>query len=80
MIIIKRKEFVFVCVRYYRPDYRSILQDFLWETEDFVPDIPRVHKFLNYWKENIEAPIKEVIISASAYKEYNNTNFFKVMQ
>ena len=80
MVIIQRKEFVIVCVRYYRPDFRSILQDFTWETEDIIPDIPRVHRFLNYWKDNIEATIKEVIVSAAAHKEYNSASFYKVLQ
>ena len=77
--IIKRKELVIVNVIYYRLDYKHILQDFIWETEDFVPDIPRVHMFLCYWKDNIEATIKEVIISSSANREYNNSVFYKVL-
>lgn len=68
-----------MCVRYYRPDYSSILQDFLWETEDTIPDIPRVHTFLNYWKNNVEAPIKEVIVSATHIKDYHNGIFYKVL-
>lgn len=79
MIVFQRKEYVLVCVRYYRLDYRNILQDFTWETEDYVPDIPRVHKFLNYWKDNIEATIKEVIVSSSAYRDYNTPGFYRVM-
>lgn len=80
MIILKRKEIVVVCVLYYRPDYRHILQDFIWETEDFIPSIPRVHKFLNFWRDNIEAIIKEVIVSSGRNKNYNATNFYKVIQ
>jgi uncharacterized protein Usg len=80
MIIIHRKEFVIVCVVYYRPDYRHILQDFIWETQDIVPDLPRVHEFLNYWKINIEAPIKEVIVSSSKNKDHINSNFYRVLQ
>ncbi len=44
------------------PDYRHILQTFFWQTEDITPDIPRIHKFLNYWENNIEAKIKKVLI------------------
>jgi len=50
------------------PDHKNILQNFIWCTEDFVPEIPRIHKFLNYWKENIQATIQEVSVSfESAY-------------
>ncbi len=79
IILIKKKEFVVVCVRYYIPDYTSILQDFIWETEDQIPDIPRVHTFLNYWKDNIEAKIKEVIVSSMSDKKYNKVDFYRVL-
>ena len=50
-------------VYYYLPDYSSLLQEFVWQTLDIPPQFYRVHKFLNYWKDNIEAPISEVEVS-----------------
>ena len=79
-IILKRKELVIVNVMYYMPDYVHIIQEFIWETEDYVPDIPRVHMFLNYWKDNIEATIKEVVISAAAHREYRGSTFYRILQ
>ena len=57
-----RKRIVTVDILYYMPDHSSILQEFIWQTEDIVPEIPRVHMFLNYWKNNIEATINRVFI------------------
>jgi len=34
----------------------------MWQTEDQVPDYPRIEKFLDYWDKNIDGPIKEVYI------------------
>ena len=79
MVIILRKELVLVNVRYYRPDYTSILQDFTWQTEDVVPDIPRVHRFLNYWKNNIDAVIKEVEVSVGKDGDMRPTEFYKLI-
>ena len=80
MIILRPKTLVIVNVLYYRPDYNNILQTFLWQTEDIVPDIPRVHTFLNYWKNNIEATIKEVMVSAETTQtQYTNAIFYKVL-
>jgi uncharacterized protein Usg len=42
------------------PDYRDLIQEFMWQTMDIKPKYPRVNKFLNYWKENIEAVIADV--------------------
>ena len=51
-----------VQVVYYIPDYLSIVQEFIWQTEDQLPEYPRITKFLNYWDKNIDGPIKEVYI------------------
>jgi uncharacterized protein Usg len=34
----------------------------MWQTEDQIPEFPRITKFLNYWDKNIDGPIKEVHI------------------
>ena len=52
-----------VKVLYWMPDYTHILQEFIWQTVDVRPEYPRVHKFLNYWHDNIEAVISEVNIA-----------------
>lgn len=50
-------------IYYYMPDHRSIINEFVWQTEDLVPEFPRIHKFLLHWKNNIDATIKEVNLS-----------------
>ena len=61
MILIKNT-IVTVSVFYWMPDYQNILQQFIWQTDDVRPEYPRVHKFLNYWHDNIEAVIEEIEI------------------
>ena len=34
----------------------------MWQTEDTLPEYPRISKFLDYWDKNIDGPIKEVYI------------------
>jgi len=79
MIILRRKELVLVGVIYYLPDYKSLLNEFYCQFDDIVPDIPRVHEFLNYWKNNIEAPIKEVKVSVSSTNQLIKADFYKVV-
>ena len=50
-------------VIYRMPDYLSILQEFVWQTMDCPPDYPRIHIFLEYWEDNITAPIYSVKIA-----------------
>jgi uncharacterized protein Usg len=52
-------------VLYYLPDHPALLQRFLWQTLDLGPDYPRVHRFLDFWRREIEAVIHSVTISAA---------------
>ena len=70
MILLHKKSIVTIDVFYYLPEYTNILQEFVWQTEEIVPEYPRVHQFLNYWKENINAVISEVIVVDSDNYEY----------
>lgn len=60
-----RKNLVTIDIFYYIPDYDNIVQEFVWQTEDVVPEFPRVHRFLNFWKKDIDAVIQEVILCYS---------------
>jgi uncharacterized protein Usg len=69
------KKLVTVNVLYYMPDYLDLVQEFIWQTKDIVPEIPRVHKFLNHWKDHIDAPIQEVQISYATKGSYRTVDF-----
>ena len=56
-------------VYYWMPEYNNILQEFMWQLNDVVPEYPRVHKFLNHWHDNIEAVIETVEVSHGRTKE-----------
>lgn len=47
-------------VLYYMPDHPSLLQSFVWQTLDLAPKYPRIHRFLNFWKAEIDAIIHSV--------------------
>jgi uncharacterized protein Usg len=72
------KQLVLVKVHYFMPDHRLILNEFCWQTDDIWPAIPRVHKFLNYWKEHIEAPINTVEVTTSG-RNWRSVESLKVM-
>jgi uncharacterized protein Usg len=56
---------VSIKIYYFVPDYNSLIQEFWWQTLDIPPYYYRIHKFLNYWKTNIEATIKDIEISSN---------------
>ena len=65
LVVIRRKTLVTLNVFYWMPDYKNILQQFIWQTMDVKPKYPRVHRFLNYWHNNIDAVVSEVVICDS---------------
>jgi uncharacterized protein Usg len=52
-------------VLYYMPDHPKLIQTFTWQTLDLAPSYPRISKFLDFWKREIEAAIHSVRIGAS---------------
>ena len=69
-MILVRNTIVTLNVLYWMPDYTHILQEFIWQTADVRPEYPRVHRFLNYWHDNIEAVISEVKIADNYETSY----------
>ena len=49
-------------IYYYMPDYSSLINEFVYQLLDINPSYPQSHKFLLFWKDNIDAIIKEINI------------------
>ena len=46
---------------YYRmPDYRSVINSFVWQHMDLAPDYPELFRFIEFWQGNIEGPLHSV--------------------
>lgn len=59
---------VLLQVVYYMPKHPMLVQEFIWGYYDIVPELSRTHKFLNFWKTNIDAVINSVTISIANEK------------
>jgi uncharacterized protein Usg len=77
MLLIKTQP-VLLQVIYYRPDYPSIVQEFTWGFDDRVPELYRVHRFLNHWYQNIDAVIADILLSINEgpFTTYRSVNEF----
>jgi uncharacterized protein Usg len=51
-------------VTYYMPDHPTLLQTFIWQTLDLAPSYPRIHKFLDFWRREIDAVIHSVQLAS----------------
>ncbi len=50
-------ELVTLEITYRMPDYLNLLQTFTWQEYDEVPTLPRMNKFIQHWRKNIEGPL-----------------------
>ena len=50
-------------ILYRMPDYPDLLQCFVWQKLDTVPDYPKLQKFLDFWDQNLDAPIHSVRVA-----------------
>lgn len=75
-MIFLRKSIVTLDIFYYMPN-SLLINEFVWQTDDIVPEFPRIKKFLFYWKENIEAIIQEVYICHNFDNKWIRADFYK---
>lgn len=46
---------------FYRlPDYRNVLNSYVWQEYDQAPDYPVLFKFIEFWQTHIEGPLHSV--------------------
>ena len=50
-------------ILYRLPDYKDILQTYVWQDYDLCPHFPVLNKFLNFWLETIEGPLHSVTVA-----------------
>ena len=50
---------------YRLPDHPALLQSFIWQKFDLAPDFPELHKFLEFWRSNIEGQLHSVSVKQS---------------
>lgn len=53
-------------IYYGMPDYPRFIQCFLWQEHDIAPHFPRLAKFIDYWRENIDGELRSVRVAHRA--------------
>lgn len=50
-------------VHFWMPDHRSLLQQFIFQQYDLAPRFPRLGKFLDFWRSDIDAVLHSVRVA-----------------
>ncbi len=47
---------------YHMPDYTKLLQSYIWQELDLIPDFPELNQFLDFWENNLDGRIHSVSV------------------
>lgn len=50
-------------ILYHMPDHPALLQSFVWQQMDQAPRYPRLNKFLEFWRANLDGPVHSVTVA-----------------
>jgi len=50
-------------ISYWRPDHPWLIQQFIWQTCDHAPRFPVLSRFLDHWRQEVEATVHSVRIA-----------------
>jgi len=54
---------------YHMPDHPNLLQTFIWQEYDYIPEFPILNKFLNFWETNLDGKLHSVKIASAELLE-----------
>jgi len=52
-------------ILYRLPDHPDLLQSYVWQGLDIAPAYPVLHKFLDFWRRELEGPIHSVRVGSA---------------
>lgn len=50
-------------ILYALPDHPSLLQTYVWQAYDLAPAFPALHRFLDFWRRELEGPLRSVTVA-----------------
>ena len=50
-------------ILYRIPDYPKVLQTFVWQDYDLAPLFPELHRFLDFWRRELDGPLHSVTVA-----------------
>ena len=68
---------------YHLPDYKEILQEFIWQDYDIAPKFPHLHNFLDFWERKIDGTLHSVYVAETKIitsSDYRNADWMGTLQ
>ena len=49
-------------ILYHLPDHPALLQSYIWQDNDRAPSYPVLHRFLDFWADNLDGKLHSVSV------------------
>lgn len=50
-------------ILYHLPDHPNLLQSYVWQEYDLLPNFPELTKFLDFWEKKLDGPLHSVTVA-----------------
>lgn len=50
-------------ILYHMPDHPSLLQSYVWQEYDLLPEFPQLKKFLKFWERELDGKLHSVKVA-----------------
>lgn len=50
-------------ILYHMPDHPGLLQTYVWQNMDLVPDYPELRRFLDFWQANLDGKLHSIRVA-----------------
>ncbi len=51
-------------ILYHMPDHPGLIQSYVWQDYDIAPRFPVLHRFLDFWRDNLDGKLHSVRIDS----------------
>lgn len=62
-LMLQNTQMIVADILYHMPDRPAILQTFIWQNMDLVPEYPALRRFLNFWDKNLDGKLHSVQVA-----------------
>lgn len=52
---------------YHLPDHPKLLQTFIWQDYDKLPDFPKLLRFLEFWSKSLDGKLHSVCVASAGH-------------
>ena len=54
-------------ILYHLPDHPQLLQTYIWQELDIMPQFPELHRFLTFWSHHLDGKLHSIRVATHSF-------------